>query len=85
MVSGIRHVELALGKADKTPSKSEKKNITIARKSIVAKTAIKRGDLFTEENITVKRPGGGISPMRWYSILGKESAYDFEEDDMIKL
>lgn len=85
MVASIRHIEKALGTGDKTPSPSEKKNIAIARKSIVAKRAIKAGEEFTEENITVKRPGSGISPMRWMEVLGAKAARDFDEDELIEL
>lgn len=85
MVSSIRHIEKALGSGNKTPSPSEKKNIVIARKSIVAKRAIKAGEIFTEENITVKRPGSGISPMRWMEVLGAKAARDFDEDELIEL
>lgn len=85
MVSGIRHIEKALGTGDKTPSPSEKKNITVARKSIVASCKIKAGDIFTESNITVKRPGTGISPMKWFDVLGTRAVRDFEEDELITL
>ena len=85
MVRGIRNVELALGSGVKEPSESEKKNIAIARKSIVALTDIKKGDFFTEENITTKRPGDGVSPMRWFEVLGTRAARDFKEDELISL
>lgn len=85
MVSSIRHIELALGTGEKTPSPSEKKNIMIARKSIVAKTDIKSGEVFSEANITVKRPGIGISPMRWLDVLGRNAARDFKKDELIEL
>ena len=85
MVSCVRHIEQALGNGDKTPSPSEKKNIAIARKSIVAKRAIKAEEELTEENITVKRPGIGISPMRWFDVIGTKAARDFEEDELIEL
>lgn len=85
MVSSIRHIEKALGSGNKTPSPSEKKNIAIARKSIVAKRAIKAGEIFTEENITVKRPGSGISPMRWMEVLGAKASRNFDEDELIEL
>ena len=85
MVSSIRHIEQALGNGDKTPSPSEKKNIAIARKSIVAKRAIRAGEELTEENITVKRPGNGISPMRWFEVIGTKAVRDFEEDELIEL
>lgn len=85
MVSGIRNIEKALGTGEKTVSLSERKNIAVARKSIVAKTAIKAGELFTKENITVKRPGTGISPMRWFDVLGTAAIRDFNEDELIEL
>ncbi len=85
MVSSIRHIEIALGSGDKTPSPSEKKNITVARKSIVAKKHINKGEELTTDNITVKRPGTGISPMRWYDVLGAKAVRNFEEDELIEL
>ena len=85
MVSSIRHIEKALGSADKKPSPSEMKNIEVARKSIVASTHISAGDVFTENNLTVKRPGSGISPMRWNEVLGQKAARDYEEDELIEL
>lgn len=85
MVRSIRHIEKAIGTINKTPSPSEKKNITVARKSIVAKVNIKAGDELTEENITVKRPGIGISPMRWNEILGTKAIREFKEDELIEL
>lgn len=83
IVSGIRNIELAMGSAEKSPVESELKNRIVARKSIIAEKNIKKGDIFTEKNITVKRPGNGISPMEWYEILGKESQFDFKEDELI--
>lgn len=85
MVSSIRHVEKAIGNSEKTPSLSERKNISIARKSIVAKVQINAGDEFTAENITVKRPGTGISPMKWCEIIGTRAIRDFDEDELIEL
>ena len=85
MVSSIRHIEQAMGNGDKKPSPSEKKNISVARKSIVAKTDIKEGDSLSEGNITVKRPGTGISPMRWLEVIGTKAVRDFEEDELIEL
>ena len=85
MVRSIRNIEKALGNGEKVPSTSEQKNITVARKSIVAKTKIKTGEVFTEKNITVKRPGTGISPMKWLEVLGKTAVRDFEEDELIEL
>ena len=83
MVSSIRNIEKALGSSIKKPSKSEKPNITMARKSIVASKSIKKGELFTEKNITIKRPGTGISPMKWDSILGKVAERDYQLDDLL--
>lgn len=85
MVSAIRNIEQALGSGEKTASPSERKNIAVARKSIVAKRAIKAGERLTEENLTVKRPGSGVSPMRWRDVLGTAAIRDFEEDEMIEL
>lgn len=85
MICAIRNVEKALGNGVKVPSLSEAPNIAVARKSIVALKKIKKGERFTEENLTTKRPGKGISPMCWQDILGKEAARDFEEDEMIEL
>ncbi len=85
MVCCIRNIEKALGSGDKTPSPSEKKNIAVARKSIVAKSKIKAGDTLTEDNITVKRPGIGISPMKWFEVLGTKAVKDFDEDELITL
>lgn len=83
MVSSIRNVELALGREEKMVVESEKKNILIARKSIVAKKDIKKGEKFTTDNITVKRPGSGISPMKWYEVLGQSALKDYKEDELI--
>ncbi|GAA4175663.1 N-acetylneuraminate synthase [Sphingobacterium ginsenosidimutans] len=86
MVLAIRNIEQAIsGSGLKEPSESEKKNIAIARKSIVAKVAIKKGEVFSEENLTVKRPGSGISPMCWDEVVGKIAEQNFEEDDLICL
>jgi N,N'-diacetyllegionaminate synthase len=85
MVVAIRNIELALGSGHKCVSESERKNIEIARKSIVAACPIKRGDVFTEDNLTVKRPGNGISPMRWNEVIGRTAIKDFEEEEMITL
>ncbi|SEL00212.1 N-acetylneuraminate synthase [Chitinophaga rupis] len=85
MVSSIRNIEKALGNNVKTPSASEINNIKIVRKSIVAKGPIAKGDPFTEENLTVKRPGTGISPMEWDNVIGRIAAKDFREDEMITL
>lgn len=86
MVMAIRNVEKAIGGSGlKEVSKSEAKNKPIARKSIVATKTIKKGDLFSVENLTVKRPGTGISPMQWDNVIGKTAKKDFEEDDLIEL
>ena len=85
MVTSIRNIEKAMGDGVKTPAQSEIKNIEIARKSIVAKTSIKKGDELTEENLTTKRPGNGISPMKWFDVLGTKAVRDFEEDELIEL
>lgn len=85
MCKGIREVEVAMGKYGKFVTGSEKKNIFIARKSIVAKKEIKKGELFTTENITTKRPGNGISSLYWHKILGKKAEQNFKEDDLISL
>lgn len=83
MISAIRNIEKAMGCGVKVPSGSEIKNKAIARKSIVAARDIAMNEIFTEENITVKRPGTGISPMRWNEIIEKKSAYNFKTDDII--
>jgi N,N'-diacetyllegionaminate synthase len=85
MVAAIRNVEKALGNREKQVTDSEHKNIKIARKSIVAAKDIKKGVIFAEDNITVKRPGDGISPMRWEEVLGKVAKKDFSEDELIEL
>lgn len=83
MVRAIRNIESALGSPIKQPSPSEAKNKAIARKSLVARTAIKQGDTFTESNLTVKRPGTGISPLRWDEIIGTPAQRDYQEDELI--
>lgn len=83
MVAAIRNIEQALGSPVKQPSPSEAKNKPIARKSIVAKTTIKKGEQLTEANLTVKRPGIGISPMRWDEILGSVAQKDYQADELI--
>ena len=85
MVAAVRKTELALGDGRKHVTESEAKNKPIARKSILAKRDIKKGETFTPENLTVKRPGDGISPMRWYDVLGKTAKRDFAEDEKIEL
>lgn len=85
MVSAIRHIEKALGDGNKHVSASEQKNIAIARKSIVAACPIQKGEVLTEQNLTVKRPGTGISPMRWEEVVGTTAVKDFEEEDLIEI
>ncbi|MBQ9032170.1 MAG: N-acetylneuraminate synthase [Parasporobacterium sp.] len=85
MVQSIRNIEKSLGTGEKVPSPSESRNIAIARKSIVAKKTINKGEIFTEQNLTVKRPGNGISPMKWFQVLGKEADRDYSEDELIEL
>jgi len=83
MVNAIRNIEKALGSSEKKPSPSESTNIDIARKSIVASKDIQKGGLLTEKNITTKRPGNGISPMKWDEVLGSKSIKDYRVDEMI--
>ncbi|MBU2995979.1 N-acetylneuraminate synthase [Cellulophaga baltica] len=83
MVTSIRNIEKAMGHGIKEPSNSEIKNKPIARKSIIAKTTIKKGEIFSEKNITIKRPGTGISPMLWDKVIGQKSSKDYLEDDII--
>ena len=85
MVDAVRHVEAALGDGRKHVTASEALNKPIARKSIVAARAIAAGEVFTAENLTTKRPGDGISPMRWYEVLGQTAKRDFAEDEKIEL
>lgn len=85
MVQAIRNVEKALGKKEKIPTASEKDNIPIVRKSIVAKIPIKKGENFCESNITTKRPGTGLSPMLWDKVIGQKANRDFQADEMIEL
>lgn len=85
MVSAIRHIEQSLGDGVKNITDSERINIAVARKSIVAAYPIKKGALFTEENLTVKRPGTGLSPMRWQEVVGTIATKDYQEEDLIEL
>lgn len=86
MVKAIRNIELAIsGDGLKKPSDSEMKNIEIARKSIVASTAISKGEIFTKENLTSKRPGTGVSPMRWDEVIGNAATKDYSADDLIEI
>ena len=83
MVKSIRNIELALGNNEKKPSESESENIKVVRKSIVASCNILEGEVFTEKNITVKRPANGISPMKWDIVLGKVAKKNYKKDDLI--
>lgn len=85
LVKGVRKIEQALGSATKVPTQSEIKNKIVVRKSIVAKTDIVQGECFSEENITTKRPGQGISPMQWRNVIGSIAKRDFKIDEMIEL
>ena len=85
MVLAIRNVEAALGDGIKVPSASERKNTAIARKSIVAKYRIEKGQIFTEDNLTTKRPGTGISPMRWNEVIGTVAQRSYDEDELIEV
>ena len=83
MIDSIRNVDLALGNGIKLPSDKELENRKIVRKSIVASCNIKKGEIFTSNNLIIKRPGTGISPMKWDLILGEKSKYNFQKDDLI--
>lgn len=83
MVKGIRNIETALGSSEKKPSESERPNMAVARKSIVAARDIKKGEIFREENLAVKRPGTGISPMKWDELLGSQASKDYILDELI--
>lgn len=85
MVRAIRKIETALGSSEKQPTKAELENRKVARKSIVAAKDIKKGETFTTENITTKRPGTGISPMRWNDVIGQKAVRDFAADEIIEL
>ena len=86
MVQAIRNIELALsGDGLKRPSPSETKNIPIARKSLVANCAIRAGEIFTTQNLTTKRPGSGISPMRWDEFIGRIATRDYQADELIEV
>ena len=85
MVSAIRNIEKAMGDGEKKPSPSEIKNLPIARKSIVAKKSIKKGEQFSGKNLTVKRPGTGISPMEWDTVISQKAKVNFNKDDMIDI
>lgn len=83
MVESIRNIELALGDGIKKPTKGELKNINLVRRSIVANCKIKKGEIFTDENLIVKRPGNGISPMKWNEVVGTYASKDYDPDDLI--
>lgn len=83
MVRSIRNIEKALGRSEKKLTPSESKNINIARKSIVAAADIKKGERYTEENLTTKRPGSGISPMKWDEVIGQLANKDYKKDELI--
>jgi N,N'-diacetyllegionaminate synthase len=85
MISAIRNVEIALGDGIKRPTLSESRNRPVARKSLVASMAIKQGEVFSAENLAVKRPGNGISPMRWDEVLGRAAPRNFAADELIEL
>ena len=85
MVDAIRNIESALGDGRKRVTESERPNIVVARKSIVASRPIAKGEMLTEENIAVKRPGNGVSPMLWDSVLGRTAPRDFQYDELIEL
>lgn len=85
MVKFIRNIEKSFGNGVKKPSQSEIKNKSVIRRSIVAARDIKRGEIFTGGNITVKRPGVGLNPMRWDEIVGQKAKRDFEEDELIEI
>lgn len=85
MVAAIRNIEKAMGSAEKRITDSERKNIAVARKSIVAARRIKAGETFSVDNLAVKRPGSGISPMMWDDVIGRKATRDFSEDELISL
>ena len=85
LVDAVRNVEAAMGNGIKDVADAERPNIAVARKSIVAARDIRAGEVFTEENITVKRPGNGISPMLWDTVIGQTAKRDFDADSLIEL
>ena len=85
MVQAIRNIEQSIGNGNKIASCSEMVNKAVARKSIVAKRNIRKGELLSAENLTTKRPGNGISPMKWYNVVGTSAIRDFNEDELIEL
>jgi N,N'-diacetyllegionaminate synthase len=85
LVDNIRQIETCFGSFVKQPTKEELQTRLIARKSIIASCDIQAGDLFTAQNLTVKRPGSGISPMKWYEVLGQTASRSFKKDELIEL
>lgn len=85
MVDAIRNIERALGDTDKVVSPSETANKAVARKSIVASRDIKLGEILSADNLTTKRPGNGVTPMKWYEVVGTKAVRDFKEDEMIEI
>lgn len=85
LVRAVKNIGQALGDGVKRPKPSEKNTMLVARKSIVAKGAIKKGEVLTEQNITVKRPGNGVNPMRWNQVLGTAAIRDFNDDELIEI
>ena len=85
MVSAIRNIEIAFGDGIKRPTSNENRSKLIARKSLVASRSIQAGEIFSAMNITAKRPGTGISPMRWEEIMGRRAFRDFAKDDLIEI
>ena len=83
MVTAIRNIEVALGSSIKKPSNSERSNMQVVRKSIVAKTQIKQGDVLNDKNLTIKRPGNGTSPMKWDEVFGTNAVKNYNEDEII--
>jgi N,N'-diacetyllegionaminate synthase len=83
LVEGIRNIEVAMGDGIKRPTESELANKIVARKSVVAVRDIRKGELLSEENLVAKRPGSGLSPMEWDSLIGTRAAKDFLKDDLI--
>jgi N,N'-diacetyllegionaminate synthase len=85
MVRCIRNIEVALGNGEKLPTPGELENIEVIRKSIVAKIAVRKGEVFTSENLTCKRPSHGISPMEWDTVVGQVAKRNYAPDEMIQI
>ncbi|CAH1215796.1 N,N'-diacetyllegionaminic acid synthase [Paenibacillus allorhizoplanae] len=85
MIASIRQIEVSLGTREKSPTSSEEGNRVVARRSIVAARRITQGELFTEENLAIKRPGGGVSPMMLWDLIGKRSDKDYLSDEMVDI